>query len=243
MINSYNIDNNKTRYNNVIPDSGVLKIYYSEIIEDTNPLVRGGRINPENMDNTIFTGGENTYNLSLKKYDIYGVSKYISNLLIQFIKEMQLLNQCNQYASPSEKEIPADCQNTFKEYNTHDKISQNKNNNTMPLYQTSMMTGNRRKHLQQQLNDLNNLIFRFNNILTDIASSSNLPRDQYNDIIRLNAENVELRNDLDQKLGEIYEYNDSRIVNSKLHLDSTVYAGVLWSILASSLIYIIFTKM
>ena len=56
-------------------------------------------------------------------------------------------------------------------------------------------------------------------------------------------QNVKLRADLDLKLGEIFEYNDSKIVKSKLNLDATVYTGVLWSILATSLAYFVFVKL
>jgi hypothetical protein len=158
------------------------------------------------------------------------------------VKNLQLLSQCNKYASPSVSAIPSNCQGTFKEYDTNDKIQMNMNR--LPLYKEEIMSQSRKKHLQQQLNDLNNLVTRFKSILDELLiGPNNLPNFDYDSIIQLNRENVQLRNDLDQKLGEIHEYNNSRIVNSKLQLDSSVYAGVLWSILATSLIYVMFTKL
>jgi hypothetical protein len=62
-------------------------------------------------------------------------------------------------------------------------------------------------------------------------------------LIKQQQQNVTLRADLDLKLGEIFEYDDSKIVKSKLHLDTTVYTGVLWSILATSLAYFVFVKL
>jgi hypothetical protein len=52
-----------------------------------------------------------------------------------------------------------------------------------------------------------------------------------------------MRNDLDNKLREIYEYKSSNIVKSRNDLDATVYSGVAWTILATSIAYIVFTKL
>jgi hypothetical protein len=237
-VSTYNFKDGSKMQNDLTQQKMI--VYYNDIITEPTPLVKNGTIDPTKIDNSVAVIGGNTYNLS-PKYDVYGLSNYISNALVQFINDIQLFNQCNQYASPNKKAIPVNCQDTFQQYDTNDNIKQNMN--TLPLYKEAVMSGNRRKHLQQQLNDLNNIIRQFNTIIVSISSDPKLPKDQYNQILTLNNQNVNLRNNLDQKLGEIYEYHNSKIVGSKLYLDSTVYSGVLWSILATSLIYIMFTKM
>jgi len=242
IVSTYNVVNGSKVQNDLTQPKII--VYYNDILTLPIPSVKNdGTIDPDKIDNSIFTLQGNTYNLT-RKYDIYGLSTYISNALVQFINNLQTLNYCNQYASPNKSAIPATCQDTFQQYDTNEKIQTIMNSsNNLPLYKQAVMSGNRRKHLQQQLNDLNNIIARFNAIIASISGDVNLPKDQYAALVQLNNQNVKLRNDLDEKLGEIYEYNSSRIVNSKLQLDSTVYAGVLWSILATSLIYIMFTKM
>lgn len=237
-VHTYNMVNGN-RAQNVLQQP-VLKVYYNDIITEPTPLLKNGKIESSKLDNSVMVYGDKTYNLS-PKYDVYGLSNYISKALVQFIADIQLFNECKKYASPNKEKIASNCKDTFQQYDTNEKIKQNANK--LPLYNPAVMSGNRKKHLQQQLNDLNMIIARFNSIIAGISGDPKLPKDQYNKLVELNSQNVKLRNDLDEKMGEIYEYNDSRIVNSKLHLDSTVYTGVLWSILATSLVYIIFTKM
>ena len=185
-------------------------------------------------------------------FNIYDISKHISNKLIKFIEDLQLINTCNSYASPSNEPIPNNCSNTFIDYDTNSKIATQKNNitgNKLPLYiflESIDSDSNRKKHLQQQLNDIDNLIKSFNTLLNFIQtdnSNNNIPAEQYEELVQKNSENIQLRNELDSKLSEIYEYNNSNIVNSKINMDSSVYAGVLWSILATSLVYFVFVKL
>ena len=83
----------------------------------------------------------------------------------------------------------------------------------------------------------------FKLIIASVANDSTIPKSQYNQLVRTNNINVKLRNDLDEKLGEIYEYNNSEIVRSRTNLDNTMYTGIMWGILATTLVVIIFAKM
>lgn len=57
------------------------------------------------------------------------------------------------------------------------------------------------------------------------------------------SNNLNLRNELDLKMKEILK-NDYAFVNqSKLHYDSTMYASIGWTILATSLLYYVFRKL
>ena len=50
-----------------------------------------------------------------------------------------------------------------------------------------------------------------------------------------------MRNELDDKIGNLQEKRGSEMDKSKLELDSTVYASLLWTTLATCLIYYTFT--
>lgn len=215
------------------------EIYYSDIVYDPNLVTTTNGVGNAKFDfgNAIYTSGGNQYSLS-RGYNLYELSNYISNLLKKFIADLQLVNQCNQYAQNKDT-IPSNCQNTFKGYSDRSKIDRTK----LPQYQYSVMRGDRKKHLHQQMNDLNNIIVSYNKIIESVANNSSIPKDQYNVLVQTNNINIKLRNDLDEKLGEIYEYNTSEIVRSRTDLDNTMYTGIMWSILATSLIYIIFTKL
>ena len=51
-----------------------------------------------------------------------------------------------------------------------------------------------------------------------------------------------IRNDLDVKLGELNMVENSQAAFNKLHMDSTVYATLLWTALATSLLFFTFSK-
>ena len=102
-------------------------------------------------------------------------------------------------------------------------------------------TTSKQKQIIQESNDINQLIRRFNEILTLMQKTSDTVN--YNELINQQKQNEYLRNELDRKLREIYEYRNTNIVQSQYNLDNTVYTGVLWSILATSLAYFVFIKL
>ena len=234
-INSENIRNINTTIQRNTPDirtnsqlnSLNNKIYYDEIVQYIP------------NDNITYQGIEGTYIKNNNPYNIYDLSKYISNRLVNLIDQLQLVNRCNKYGSPNSDAIPADCSNAFIGYTTNSNI---KLQNSIPLY-TSTYLISKKKHLQQQVNDVKNLIDSFNDIVVSIKNDTTIPSGDFEQLLRTNRENVKIRGELDLKLGEIYEYNSSNIVKSRVNLDTTVYTGVLWSILATSLAYFVFVKL
>ena len=54
---------------------------------------------------------------------------------------------------------------------------------------------------------------------------------------------VNLRNDLDIKLKQLHDPENSKIVDFKYSYDSTIYSGIVISALATSLLYYIFTEL
>jgi hypothetical protein len=90
--------------------------------------------------------------------------------------------------------------------------------------------------LLQQIDDLQKSISTMvsqNTSNTD--SSMNNTTQNYNNVLSL-------RNELDTKLQELYEMNGSIPVIYRQDADTAVYATILWTILASSLLYYFFTK-
>ena len=54
---------------------------------------------------------------------------------------------------------------------------------------------------------------------------------------------VNLRKELDMKNAELNNINNPAFTDNKMKYDASVYSGVLWTILASSLLYYLFNKL
>lgn len=54
---------------------------------------------------------------------------------------------------------------------------------------------------------------------------------------------VNMRNQLDLKLQQLYNLQNSAPNTYQTQLDSTVYSGILWTVLATTLVYYVFTKL
>ena len=87
----------------------------------------------------------------------------------------------------------------------------------------------------------------FGSIRTNYGS--NLPKgsltsnNQYNKIIQDYGDVTKQRSDLDVKLRELYDIPGSKSLDFKYNYDSTVYSGILLTIIASGFIYYTFTKL
>uniref|UniRef100_A0A6C0HTJ1 Uncharacterized protein n=1 Tax=viral metagenome TaxID=1070528 RepID=A0A6C0HTJ1_9ZZZZ len=86
--------------------------------------------------------------------------------------------------------------------------------------------------------DRSNIDKHINNL-----SSTSKYRDDNNKIETKNRENNMLRNDLDKKLRELYNDPGSISLNHLNDYDSTIYSGLLITVIASSLIFYAFTKL
>jgi len=234
-IQTYNYTLSSLQKNDIIYNS-LSAIYYSDIVSpnalteckqfDITNIVKIKGISVQNQNNYTVNG----------PYSLYDISKYISNKLLAFSADLQLVNKCN-----SQNAMTTDCTSIFKGYTTDNgSIPSSK----IPAYQEPVDTvnfPNRKKHLIQQANDLNRLIESFSLILSYWQSlqSNNISNDVLNNYQHM----LSMRNELDMKLGEIYRYNDSKIVQSEHSLDRSVYTNVVLTILATSLIYIVLIKL
>jgi hypothetical protein len=98
-----------------------------------------------------------------------------------------------------------------------------------------------KKTLCQQYHDLTNLVSNFNSILARIQTKGiTTPPTP---ILTQVDNNRDLRVEIEKKLDNIYSNADSRELDSVRMLDSTVYTSVLWTVLATSVIFFMFKKM
>ena len=88
-------------------------------------------------------------------------------------------------------------------------------------------------------------INRLNTAINSINGTANitLSSDTIDGIKQRYSNNLNLRNELDLKMKEILKTDDSFVNQSKLHYDSTMYASIGWTILATSLLYYVFRKL
>lgn len=81
---------------------------------------------------------------------------------------------------------------------------------------------------------------------TKLDQSMSIPKydASYNYITNTyNSDVLKLRSELDAKMRELYGTPDSRMFEYKQSYDSTIYAGILWTILATTGLYFVFTKL
>jgi hypothetical protein len=86
-----------------------------------------------------------------------------------------------------------------------------------------------------------------NNIINDMNRTSITTTPDYqtnhNNIVIDYDKVTKLRNDLDIKVKQLYDPENSKIVDFKYSYDSTIYSGIIISALATSLLYYIFTEL
>ena len=110
-------------------------------------------------------------------------------------------------------------------------------------YVSSKTNANDWKTLCQRYADIGQLLTDFENILSSMSTGSQKTQftDQLDHIKQIYQQNNMLRKNLEYKLNDVIKgeyYNDS-----KQFLDSTIYVSVLWTILATTLVFYVFKKM
>jgi len=212
--------------------------------------------------------GSYTNIITLK--DLFYIEKYISEELSKFVNIVNLLKRCDDYTTLMNVNpnvtLPNGCNTTFNNF-SNEKIAtirdNIKNKNTVyysqinfgstvfdnitytDSYITSKTNNNEKKQICQQFSDLSQLLTDYKTILDSIntQNNKNTYTDDYNLIMTKYDANLVLRNELTEKVNELYSSQGSRLGNSKLYLDSTVYTSVLWTILATTVLFYIFKKM
>jgi hypothetical protein len=88
------------------------------------------------------------------------------------------------------------------------------------------------------------LLNKSNTIISDI--SQNYPKTNHNDLytrsVNMYNANTRLRKKLDLNMIDLYNGDQSIAMYQRKSMDSVVYANILWTILATSLIYYVFVK-
>ena len=110
-------------------------------------------------------------------------------------------------------------------------------------YKNENANSNDKKEMCQRVADLSQLLTDFKRYLDlfNNTTTKNKFKDEYDTIMAKYNATLIVRNELNNKLYMLYD--ESYMGNSKLYLDSTVYTSVLWTILATTVLFFIFKKM
>lgn len=84
------------------------------------------------------------------------------------------------------------------------------------------------------------LIQDIKNLQKDIKKITNVKDTSYNEIIQKHKDLIQLRNKMDLKLQELYNVKGSIPLEVQKETDATLYATIVWTILASCIVYLIF---
>ena len=128
------------------------------------------------------------------------------------------------YISCKENGIPTGC------------ILQNKENELNTAYTTIVQTNNNVLS-GGSLYDLSGSIAVSSGVSESVADAS------FNDIKAKHREIMRLRSELDAKLKEVYVTDDSFAYEQQRIFDGTLYTSLLWTVLATSLLYYTFKKL
>lgn len=184
--------------------------------------------------------------------NILELENYLSLQIIHFLKVIKLAQVCDSYAIQG-LSVPPECSKTFTTSFSSSGYQQKLKNNASAAdlkqfpytasYISSKSSNNEKKQLCQRLEDIKSLLEDFNDILNKIPQGDvSTYTDKLNYLQDTKMKNQQLRDLLDKKLDQIYS-TDTRHTDSLVMLDSTVYTSVLWTILATSIIYFMFKKM
>jgi hypothetical protein len=111
------------------------------------------------------------------------------------------------------------------------------------------ISGHFGNNIVTDLSYINALTLASNSLITDLSSySANSNTDvSWNVALQRNInqynKNIELRSKLDLAMNDLYSGDQSIAMYQKKSLDSVVYANILWTILATSLVYYVFVKL
>jgi len=175
------------------------------------------------------------------------VENYLSDEIAKFIKNLRTAKTCDNYASNMDEWInmPSKCGNTFKNFAELSQSIPSQFTNDLSSfsytdsYIATQPTTNDAKPLCQRLNDLQNMIKEYSKIINTINPGEYT--NQLQDIQKKYKDNIQMRAILQQKLSDIY--SGEKYANSKRYLDSTIYTSVLWTILATTILFYVFKKM
>lgn len=201
------------------------------------------------------------------------VEEYIATQLMDLYAKVKLAKQCDDYGLAMNTNtsivFPTECNATFTNFSNSIIEETRRNILTNPVngskYTTQFISDqgfsrffytsdylsanqnnkNAQKPICQRMSDLVQMLTDIDTILKNMNTADVKQKypDQYSSIVQKVNANKQIRTVLEERLREIYASNGSRFENSKLYLDSTVYTTVLWTILATTLLYYCFRKL
>lgn len=209
------------------------------------------------------------YKNIIKSNNLFFIERYVSDELSKFIDNLYLAKRCDQYGNTMNTNpdivFPIKCNSTFKNF-SNESIDATRNTvksgqqiyysqiqlgdaifdkySYTDSYKTSKSNDNDKKELCQRFADMVQMIDDLKKILDSLNTDQNKSKykDDYDLIMKNYDANLVLRKQLDGKIQELYYDEAARYNNSKLYLDSTVYTSVLWTILATTVLFYIFKK-
>jgi len=95
---------------------------------------------------------------------------------------------------------------------------------------------------------LNTVVTAYQNLALFANNNPTVPNYSYDaslnyNVNMYNSNILRLRSELDEKMKELNSSSDSILSEEKNRYDITIYSGILWTILATSAIYYVFTKL
>ena len=177
------------------------------------------------------------------------VEQYLSKETSKLLSSIKLAQECD---IAGKTMVPEICRFTFKNFSKQQMegvyVSQFDStpfNNFVYTdeYIESKTTENDKKMLCQRYVDILQMLSDFSKILNDINEPTITGQylDQTNKILKVFQQNNVIRKELDRSLTKIYG-EQSVSGDSKKFLDSTIYINVLWTILATTLLFYMIRK-
>ena len=147
-----------------------------------------------------------------------------------------------------EKKIIAALNTYYSNYSSYQRCKYCSNiTGTKPTMCNGLSTSCDITEYNNSKNELDKSIAIFNDALGKLKTNDGISQDDYEenygDIMQQYSNVLKLRNELDLKLKEINQTDDSVYNMYVSSYDSTVYTSIIWSILATSLLYYIFVKL
>ena len=191
--------------------------------------------------------------------DLFYIENYISDEVDKFSKNMYLVKMCDEYGIMrnfnNTISMPESCVNTFNNYQTDvsepqltlSAFSENPfyNITYSSAYLDTKVEHNDKKEMCQRYADLNQMMDDFTQIIIkfDTDEIKTKFKDEYENLLEKQDANLERRKELNKKLADFYQSETSKMSNSKMNLDSTVYTSVLWTIAATTILFYVFRKL
>lgn len=166
---------------------------------------------------------------------IYDLEKNLINAINDFYVKYAEYIRCG---NVNDADGSQDQQYNLSNYHNAGKIATPDGCSSTP---TKSTVDNAQVEVKNKANALKTALSNSNGIISSTTMTEF--NTAHTNILNQYSNNLKLRNELDLKMKEILKTDDSFVNDSKLHYDSTMYASIGWTILATSLVYYVFRKL